>query len=200
MKVLCFNVSGAKNCCLCIKARTGAYIIAILGIIFGIFSLIYIFEKEKGLQRVDENISNIKRDILIYCILIYCSIATTILSTINSCFLLLGLVKNSTILLTTWLIIAGIGILVFALLFVLELVVSFFLLFFKPFSFMTSIVCIYLIYICLPLLVFLSLAWHFWLVVYRVRNDTKDALAMEYQLEHSTTDPKVLALIKPTPV
>jgi len=189
MKVLCFNVSGAKNCCLCIKARTGAYIIGILGIIFGIFSLIYIFEK------VDNNISNIER-----LSLIYCSIATTILSTINSCFLLLGLVKNSTILLTTWLIIAGIGILVFALLFVLELVVSFFLLFFKPFSFMTSIVCIYLIYICLPLLVFLSLAWHFWLVVYRVRNDTKDALAMEYQLEHSTTDPKVLALIKPTPV
>ena len=107
MKVLCFNVSGAKNCCLCIKARTGAYIIAILGIIFGIFSLIYIFEKEKGLQRVDNNISNIKR-----LSLIYCSIATTILSTINSCFLLLGLVKNSTILLTTWLIIAGIGILV----------------------------------------------------------------------------------------
>jgi len=194
MKVLCFNVSGAKNCCLCIKARTGAYIIAILGIIFGIFSLFYILKKEEGLQRVDINISNIHE---VY--LIYCSIATTILSTINSCFLLLGLVKNSTILLTTWLIIAGIGILVLALLFVLVLVVPFFLLFFKQFSLMT-IVCIYIIYICLPSLVFLSLAWHFWLVVYKVRNDTKDALAMEYQLEHSTTDPKVLALIKPTPV
>ena len=112
MKVLCFNVSGAENCCLCIKARTGAYIIAILGIIYGIFSLSYILffgfdisqMSEKVLQRVVKNISNIHE---VY--LIYCSIATTILSTINSCFLLLGLVKNSTILLTTWLIIAGIG-------------------------------------------------------------------------------------------
>ena len=127
MKVLCFNVSGAKNCLGFIKARTGAYIIAFLGIIYGIFSLIYIlfcfddnmvtnlihkltskknilYWIEKALQRVDKDISNIHE---VY--IIYCYIATTVLSTINSCFLLLGLVKNSPILLTTWLIIAGIG-------------------------------------------------------------------------------------------
>ena len=114
MKVLCFNVSGAKNCLGFIKARTGAYIIAILGIIYGIFSLVYILfclddnmitkEIEKALRRVDKDISNIHE---VY--IIYCYIATTVLSTINSCFLLLGLVKNSPILLTTWLIIAGIG-------------------------------------------------------------------------------------------
>ena len=74
------------------------------------------------------------------------------------------------------------------------IVVSFFLLFVGPSGWM-AIVCI-----CLPLLALLSLPWHFWLVVYQVRNDTKDALAMEYQLEHSTVDPKILALIKPTPV
>ena len=108
------KVSGAKNCLGFIKARTGAYIIAILGIIYGIFSLIYILfcfddnmitkEIEKALRRVDKDISNIHE---VY--IIYCYIATTVLSTINSCFLLLGLVKNSPILLTTWLIIAGIG-------------------------------------------------------------------------------------------
>ncbi len=112
MKVLCFNVSGAKNCCLCIKARTGAYIIAILGIVYGISSLSYILifgfdyitnEIEKGLKRVDKDISNIHE---VY--LIYCGITTTILSTINSCFLLHSLVENSAILLTIWLIIAGI--------------------------------------------------------------------------------------------
>ena len=109
MKVLCFNISGAKNCCLCIKARTGAYIIAILGIVYGISSLSYILlyhpyiknEIEKGLKRFD-------KDIFDKVYLIYCGITTTILSTINSCFLLLSLVKNSAILLTIWLIIAGI--------------------------------------------------------------------------------------------
>ena len=114
MKVLCFNVSGAENCCLCIKARTGAYIIAILGLIYGFLSLNYMLfcfddnmitkEIEKALKRVDKDISNIHE---VY--IIYCYVATTVLSTINSCFLLLGLVKNSPILLTTWLIIAGIG-------------------------------------------------------------------------------------------
>ena len=114
MKVLCFNVSGAKNCCLCFKARTGAYIIGFLGIIYGLLSLSYMFfcfddntitkEIEKALHRVDKDISNIHE---VY--IIYCYVATTVLSTINSCFLLLGLLKNSPILLTTWLIIAGIG-------------------------------------------------------------------------------------------
>ena len=78
---------------------------------------------------------------------------------------------------------------------VLVIVISFFLLFVGGPSGWMAIVTI-----CLPLLALLSLPWHFWLVVYQVRNDTKDALAMEYQLEHSSTDPKVLALIKPTPV
>jgi hypothetical protein len=112
MKVLCFKVNVPKNCCLCIKARSGAYIIAILGIVYGILSLSYILfcfddiTKKIGqqLQRVDKDISNIQE---VY--MMYCCIATTILSTINSCFLLLGLYKNSPILLTTWLIIAGIG-------------------------------------------------------------------------------------------
>ena len=80
------------------------------------------------------------------------------------------------------------------MLFVLVIVVSFFLLFVGPSGWIA------IVWICLPLLALLSLPWHFWRVVYQVRNDTKDALAMEYQLEHSTTDPKVLALIKPTPV
>ena len=61
-------------------------------------------EIEEAMKRVDKDISNIHE---VY--IIYCYIATMVLSTINSCFLLLGLVKNSPILLTTWLIITGIG-------------------------------------------------------------------------------------------
>merc|ERR1712203_282242 len=98
-------------------------------------------EIEKALKRVDKDISNIHE---VY--IIYCYVATTVLSTINSCFLLLGLVKNSPILLTTWLIIAGIGNWITTLAIVLLIVVSFCLVLLGP-SYWMAIVCI-----CLPLL------------------------------------------------
>ena len=81
MKVLCFNVSGAENCCLCIKARTGAYIIAILGLIYGFLSLNYMLfcfddnmitkEIEKALKRVDKDIYKIHEVYIIYCYIVW---------------------------------------------------------------------------------------------------------------------------------
>ena len=83
------------KCCCCFKARTGAYIIGILGIIFGIsclaILLVDIFATENHSNGVEY--------------VFYISIGGSIFYTVFQLFLLFGLIKNKPCLIKPWLVV-----------------------------------------------------------------------------------------------
>ena len=101
-----------KKCCCCINIRTGAFTIAIFGIIRGLLyfmGLWYLFDLdnsqkkiEQSIHEIDGNISNITPAYVNYCVY-----AGTILFIFVNLVLLLGLIKNQWILLQIWLIFDG---------------------------------------------------------------------------------------------
>ena len=98
--------------CCCFDLHTGAYIIAILGIVRGLLyltCLYYMF----GLDKIDENLEQFlhrfgNEDKPFYEVyMVYCVFAGTILFTFNYIILLTGLVKKQKILLQIWLLFEG---------------------------------------------------------------------------------------------
>ena len=83
------------TCCRCFSARTGAYIIAILGMSFGILDLVI---SELHCLRTKDMESDVKY-------IFYSSFIGSIFYSITQVLLLAGLIKNSTCLITFWMVI-----------------------------------------------------------------------------------------------
>ena len=83
-----------KTCCDCFTARTGAYIIAILGMSFGIINLVI---TEIHCLRTKDMDSDVKY-------VFYGSFAGSIFYSLIQVLLLAGLIKNSSCLLTFWMV------------------------------------------------------------------------------------------------
>ena len=83
------------TCCRCFSARTGAYIIAILGMSFGILDLVI---SEIHCLRTKDMDSYVKY-------IFYSSFAGSIFYSFTQVLLLAGLIKNSSCLITFWMVI-----------------------------------------------------------------------------------------------
>jgi len=162
------------KCCCCLSTRTGAYIIAICGIIRGILYLSYLILLMNAHDWRHEDVQNRFEAILIdlssdlyklqHNYLIYCIVIGSIFSMIYHFVLLIGLFDNSSVLILGWLIFEGIIGSVITLLLAL---VGFVIIWITGLGgHATTILTISVL--------FFGLGCYFWLVVHQVYKKTKE--------------------------